>query len=370
MLQFQMDRKQVRAIRSINAQSQVVFWLSILLSYTVIQLFKDGNDQSFFLVFGQNLKRLPAMLFAAYTFNDIIIPFLFRKRRYPLFLLCTLLLFYAASALDRVVNVYVYEPLFRKDDFEQESLVEIFTHIDYLFSAYLPPLLVAVVALSLITVTIEKNRYERQNLKLERDKNRAELNVLKAQIHPHFLFNTLNNLYALTVQKSDNAPKMVESLSSMLDYILYRCNDRLVSLADEVQLVKDYISLEQLRYGEEIAIVFDVDLEKAADQSTQIAPLLLLSIVENTFKHGVSNQTEGLEIEMHFSVVAHEVLFVAKNTKSAEKQVDEMNYTKGIGISNVKQQLQLLYGDSHFHQTDLGNWYIVELRINTLSFYA
>ncbi len=364
-----MKQKQHKIMRSLSIQEHVLFWFLILFCFSVIQFFKDGNEQGFLLVFGQNLKRIPAMLLAAYSFN-LAIPLVLRKKKYLFFLLLSIVIFYVASAFDRVVNIYFYEPLFRKEAFEQESFEEIFTNIGYLFSGYMPPLLIATSALSLNIITIEKIRYERQNLKLARDKNKAELDALKAQIHPHFLFNTLNNLYALTVQKSDNAPKMVESLSSILDYILYQCNDTFVPLSKEINLVKDYIELERLRYGEDIIIDFVIDIEMTKDQTKQIAPLLLLSIIENAFKHGVSNQVAGLEIQIHLSVVDNEILFVVKNTKNAEKLDDKMNYTNGLGITNIKQQLEQLYRDADFHHKDTGNWYHVELRINTLSVYV
>ena len=162
---------------------------------------------------------------------------------------------------------------------------------------------------------------------------------------------------------------MIESLAALLDYVLYQCNDRLVSLSKEVDLIKDYIELERLRYGEDTIIDFVIDNNANKNHSIQIAPLLFLSIIENAFKHGVSNQVDGLQIHIHLSVIDHDILFVVKNTKNKDKH-DEMTYTKGIGVTTVKQQLELLYSDAHFRHKDNGDWYIVELRINTLSAYV
>ncbi|NQZ45851.1 MAG: histidine kinase [Flavobacteriaceae bacterium] len=356
--------------RAMDLQGHLLFWLLLLLGFTVIQFFKDGNVQGFWLVFRQNFKRIPAMLVAAYGFTGLIIPLLRNNNNYLGFFLGSLLLFYLSSAFDRIVNVYGYEPLFRKEAFVQESLFEIFSDTGYLFTGYLPPLLIAAVALALTCLLIERNRAETQHLKLERDKNKAELNVLKAQIHPHFLFNTLNNLYALTVQKSDSAPKMVEALSAMLDYILYQCNDRLVPLSKEIELVQNYIALERLRYGDEIDITFDIDTERALEPDPKIAPFLFLSLVENAFKHGVSGQVDGLRIQILLQLEWQELGFQVKNTKSKDKQQDATQYTEGIGIKNVEQQLQLVYQDADFIHEDQGNWYLAELRINTDSAYA
>jgi len=310
------------------------------------------------------------MLFAAYSFNSLIIPLTLRKKKYLLFSLLSLVVLYLASAFDRLVNIYIYEPLVRKEPFAQESIEEILTNIDSLFSGYFPHVLIATTALSFYMVTIERNRYEMQNLTLQRDKNKAEFEALKAQIHPHFLFNTLNNLYALTLQKSDNAPKMVESLSSILDYILYQCNDKFVPLSREIDLIKNYIELERLRYVESLKIDFSINIETGREKTTQIAPLILLTIIENAFKHGLSNQIEELEIQIHLSVIDNEIMFVVKNTKALEIVDDKMNYQGGIGISNVKQQIEQLYADTDFHLKDLGNCYQVKLRINTLSAYV
>lgn len=362
--------KKNNSFRQISYRGHLLFWSILVLCYTFIQLFKDGNDQGFAIIFLQNFKRMPAMLLAAYGFNNLLVPLILRRKRYVIFTMLSVLLFYGASAFDRIINVYVYEPLFRQDVFEQESFAEIFGNLGYLFTGYLPPLLIAAIALSFTSIVVENTRYERHNLQLERDKNMAELNVLKAQIHPHFLFNTLNNLYTLTIQKSDKAPKMVESLATMLDYILYQCDSRLVPLSDEINLVKNYIALERLRYDDEITIDFKIDFKSSFDKTVQIAPLLLLSIIENAFKHGVSNQVDGLKINIRLTVNKGVVTFKVKNTKSRDPQNDERNYTKGIGVANVKQQLELLYRDASFQYEDAGDWYIVELNINTLSVYV
>lgn len=354
----------------LSIQRHFLFWFLLILCFTIIQWLKDLNDQYFLSILGQNLKHIPSMLLAAYSFNSLIVPLVLRKKKYLLFLLLSLVVLYLASAFDRMVNIYIYEPLVRKEPFEQESFELILTNIDSLFSGYLPHVLIATTAFSFYMVTIERSRYEMQNLTLQRDKNKAELDALKAQIHPHFLFNTLNNLYALTILKSDSAPRMVESLSSILDYILYQCNDKFVPLSREIDLIKDYIELERLRYAESLKIDFSINIEIGREKTTQIAPLILLTIIENAFKHGLSNQLEELELRIHLSVIHNEIIFLVKNTKSLEKLDDKLNYQGGIGIPNIKQQLEQLYADTDFHLIDLGTCYQVKLRINTLSAYV
>ncbi|GGG23754.1 histidine kinase [Dokdonia pacifica] len=342
-------------------KDHIIFWGVLLFSFALIQFFQDGNAQSFWIIFAQNLKHLPGYLLAAYVFNYVLLQYYYKERRYVIFAIFSIGLFYISSALDRVFTVYVYEPIFRKPPFVQESLAQIFGDWEFLMEGYLLPLLMATFAMTIDRIITQKNKNEKALLQLERDKNKAELGALKAQIHPHFLFNTLNNLYALTLQKSDKAPETVATLSSMLDYMLYQCNDRLVSLEKEVALLENYIALERLRYGDDIEIAF----AKAINEEMKIGPLILLSIVENAFKHGASGSIDIPKIYIELKQEGTQLYFTVKNTKDDIQQSDETSYTKGIGVSNVKKQLSLLYTDYSYDVVDENGWYCVALRINT-----
>lgn len=348
--------------------NHILFWGVLLFSFAFIQFFQDGNEQPLYVIFIQNLKHLPGYLLTAYVFNYVLLQYYYKTKKYMLFTIFSIGLFYIASALDRVFTVYVYETLFREPPFERESIVQIFSDWEFLMGGYLLPLLMATFAMTIDRIIVQKNRNEKALLQLERDKNKAELGALKAQIHPHFLFNTLNNLYALTLQKSDKAPETVATLSSMLDYMLYQCNDRLVSLEKEVTLLENYIALERLRYGDDIEIAFLPAGQAAANPinpETQIGPLILLSIVENAFKHGASGSIDIPKIHIDLKQEGSQLYFTVKNTKNEEQQSDETSYTKGIGVSNVKKQLSLLYDDYSYDVVDENGWYCVALRINT-----
>ena len=160
-------------------------------------------------------------------------------------------------------------------------------------------LVVGLYFVSLIAVVIKQvkrsfmmkqRNTELENKKLETELKlkEAELNLLRAQIHPHFLFNTLNNLYGLTLEKSELAPELVLRLSGLLDYMLYRCNQPLVMLKDELEQLQNYIELEQIRYGKGLRLRVQIE---GQPKEIQIAPMLLFTFVENAFKHGVSIQT-------------------------------------------------------------------------------
>jgi sensor histidine kinase YesM len=368
-----------------SLKNHILFWGVLLFSFALIQFFRDGNTQSFWSISAQNIKHLPGYLIAAYVFNYVLLQYYYKNRKYVLFGLFSVVLFYVSSALDRVFTIYVYEPIFREPPFEQESIIQIFSDWEFLVDGYLLPLLMATFAMTIDRIITQKNRNEKALLQLERDKNKAELGALKAQIHPHFLFNTLNNLYALTLQKSDKAPETVATLSSMLDYMLYQCNDKLVSLEKEVALIENYIELERLRYGDDIEIAFAkayskpfesghpehfdklsvTPVEGAIQFDLQIGPLILLSIVENAFKHGASGSTGIPEIHIDLKQEGAHLYFTVKNTKNTEQQADETAYTKGIGVSNVKKQLALLYPEYSYEVTDENGWYCVALHINT-----
>ena len=339
-------------------KNHLTFWGILIAGFTLIQFFKDGNDQSFTLILLQNIKRLPAMILTAYTFNNILIPHFYRLKKYVTFGLLSTSLFYMASVLDRIINVYAYEPLTRKRPFPQESLIEIFSDLSFLFNYYLPPLLLTTFIMTVDIMIREKNIIEKRNLELERDRQIAELKMLKSQINPHFLFNTLNNLYALTLQKSDKAPRSIARLSEMLDYMLYQCNDKFVSLQKEVELLKNYIALEQLRYGDDI----DIKFKDHCDKPMQIAPFILLSIVENAFKHGTANYIKTPKITIEIFQKDTVLYFKVENTKNKDV-VDRIE--KGIGVGNIKQQLNLLYPEYTYDILEKENMYCVTLTINT-----
>jgi phage shock protein PspC (stress-responsive transcriptional regulator) len=176
----------------------------------------------------------------------------------------------------------------------------------------------------------------------EKEKLTAELQLLKSQIHPHFLFNTLNNLYALTLTKSDKSPEVVLKLSRLLSYMLYECNVAEVPLEKEIQVICNYAELEQMRYGNRL----DVSLNFTGPiVGTTIAPLLLIPFVENAFKHGPSEQIELAWISLDLSLADNRLRFKLINSKNKDAVV--LAHQSGIGLQNVKKRLELIYPGRH-----------------------
>lgn len=175
---------------------------------------------------------------------------------------------------------------------------------------------------------------------LQLAKQAAELNYLKSQTNPHFLFNTLNNIYALALQKSDKTASSVMQLSKILRFMLYETNTPLIPIEKEVQIIQDYISLEKLRYDEQLTISFDIDIKQP---STPIPPLLLIPLVENAFKHGSAETIEAPFVRIRLTVFNDQLNFIVQNS-TGDGSPDEP-IKENIGLSNIRRQLELLYTD-------------------------
>lgn len=289
------------------------------------------------------LCYLPAQLMATYFLIYYQIPKLIYKKRYIAFLLSLVGSMYITSAVARFFKIYVYEPVLELGG-QQESIMEILTQQEPIMTRYV--VWVYLFAFFTALVKLIKEHFEaRQQLELlQKDKINAELGFLKAQLHPHFLFNTLNNLYTLTLIKSPEAPAMIQKLADMLDYTLYQERDKEIPIQKEVELIQNYIDLELLRYGDRLDLQFHKVIK---DTNQSIAPLVLLSMVENAFKHGASGDHERPKIYIDLLVDEKEINFSVFNTKPQAVRVDETGYKKGIGVNNVKRQLALLYPDQH-----------------------
>ncbi|WP_233195856.1 sensor histidine kinase [Aquimarina sp. MAR_2010_214] len=185
-----------------------------------------------------------------------------------------------------------------------------------------------------------------------------ELHYLKMQIHPHFLFNTLNTMYGFALKKSEETPEMILKLSNLLDYLLYQVDKPLVPLKQELDHIKDYISLEKMRFSNTLDIITNFE---DVNNSIQIAPMLLIPFVENSFKHGqIRNKKMSIHMKLtHINSVVH---FSIKNSIYSSSKNDQ----DGIGLSNIKKRLSSLYNDNHELLISKNEqWHNVELKLNT-----
>jgi sensor histidine kinase YesM len=205
-----------------------------------------------------------------------------------------------------------------------------------------------------------KLKQAQQQLRIE--KQSAELNYLRSQTNPHFLFNTLNNIYSLARDKSDRAAESILRLSKILRFMLYETGGDFIAIEQELQIMHDYIDLEKLRYDESLRVNFNHDIE---DMKQALPPLLLMPLVENAFKHGVSETRNQPFVDIHLAVNKRILTFIVKNsteTSQADQQIKE-----NIGLSNLRRQLELLFTDYNLTVQPGDSAFTATLRINLAS---
>jgi two-component system, LytTR family, sensor kinase len=321
--------------------SHAGFWIAYLLinAITAIRYYPDRDFVSLLL---QSMLTLPVDVLATYlTVYGLYKWFLFKKK-YVLFAITLVGSALFFILLQRAILFNLTYPIF----LPERRTVYPFFDINWFYSftnIYLVVAVVSVIKLSKISFEQQKNAKE-----LDQERIEAELKFLKSQIHPHFLFNTLNNLYALTLDKSDKAPEVVLKLSDLLNYMLYECNEPYMLITKETRLIENYLTLERIRYGEQLDLDFQVRGEIIGKR---LAPMLLLPFIENAFKHGVSKVRKEAKVRILLEITGNILHFSVINSRSFLPEKDLAGYSEGIGLKNVKRRLELLYPGKH--QLDL-----------------
>ena len=220
-----------------------------------------------------------------------------------------------------------------------------------------------VIGISTSVTAIQKWQKDKQShQEMEQDKISSELSFLKAQINPHFFFNTLNNIYALTLINADTSRKAIHQLSRMMRYVLYDTQNTTTQLSQEIAFIKDYISLMQLRLTDVVKIEFS---SPAALKDVAIAPMLFLPFVENAFKHGVS-ATQQSHINIIVEQQENTLILKVVNTVIKE-QSNNLEEGSGIGLNNTRRRLDLLYPGRYsldINENTAENIYSVHLMLN------
>jgi two-component system LytT family sensor kinase len=193
---------------------------------------------------------------------------------------------------------------------------------------------------------------------LVKDKLETELKFLKNQINPHFLFNTLNNIYALARKKSDKTPEVVVRLSKLLRFMLYESAKDAIPIAEEIQILEDYVQLEKIRHSNRLDICFHKEID---NYNQPIAPLILLPFIENAFKHGINETINETSIEIKVQLREGQLVFFVKNSHEGEENKPVI---EKIGLSNVRRQLELMYHDFSLTTRSLAQTFIVDLSVN------
>jgi len=220
------------------------------------------------------------------------------------------------------------------------------------------------ISIKLIRLNIKQKIAEQELLK---KKLEIELQFLKAQSNPHFLFNTLNNIYGLARKNSDKTADVVMRLSSMLRYMLYETAHKSIEIEKEIRIIKDYIELEKLRYTDRLEVIFNHTIDHYHEK---IAPLILLPFVENAFKHGAGESRFRSYIAIDLTLKNKQLFYEIKNSKEGSSDSEQAQQTVSdedvdkIGLSNIKRQLELIYPNHQLTIDNNSNEFIVKLHIN------
>jgi len=212
-----------------------------------------------------------------------------------------------------------------------------------LLIVYLVTLATVFISVSIMLLR-EKERGRKEQLQFEKEKKEMELFALKTQIDSHFIFNTLNNIYGLALKKSDRTPHCVLLLSEILSFVIYETKNDFYPLNKEIQLIRNYIELEKMRYGESFSIDFEVN---GVTDNSFITPLILFTFLENSFKHGVSKTTLNPWVKIRLISGVSEIFFEIENSIPENQNNSGQNGNKGIGLENIRRRLTLLYPQMH-----------------------
>ncbi|MDP9231126.1 MAG: histidine kinase [Bacteroidota bacterium] len=340
---------------------KVKFYLLLGLAYLLIWLLYDLNYPATFLQrVLNNVWRAPYIVVLNFIFFEYTIPFVIRKRKYIIYniflgivaLWVHLMLWsygmYGWRNLGIQVNIYTVLIKFSSTEHVVESQMGYSVGSVFFFG--------------IIRHIYNYIKLKQTTQQLHIEKQQAELNYLKSQTNPHFLFNTLNNIYSLSRDKSDLAPESILRLSKILRFMLYETSGAYIAIEQELKIISDYIALEKLRYDESLRINFNYDIE---DMKQALPPLLLIPLVENAFKHGVSETRNRPFVDIHLSVNKRQLTFVVKN--SAEEFPGEGRGKENIGLSNLRRQLELLYTDFNLSVQQGESVFTATLKINLAS---
>ncbi len=307
----------------------VLFWIVLLF----VLILMDFNKVGWPLVLPQKLVDVVFYALIIYINLDYLIPRHLSKKSFWVYVALLILLVVVLTPIKIAIQVMLFSeaPSFQSYFIQNQS---------YFFMS----MFLVGSSSTIYGIISDWFIHQSEKIELQTQTMQSELKFLKSQINPHFLFNTLNNLYALTLKKSDDAPEIVLKLSEMMRYMLYECNEPFVPLYKEVTYMRNYLDLERLRQHGQIDLKFavsgDIDHQK-------IAPLLLIPFIENSFKHGLSNQINHGWVRIKLNVDDDLLEFSIENSKVASQPKLTHRKSGGIGLVNVRRRLNLLYADQY-----------------------
>lgn len=338
----------------------ILFWLAYLLFEAYVEfawLSSPGGTtplverwwMAFFGELSQLTIKIPLSYFIIYLINKPATG----TRQPVLNIFMGMTAFAIAVVLQRFLIIKFILP----DLYHEEASNTFIFNWRRMITTFLDLVFVVGIAVAVKQYRLSQRSKEREK-GLVKEKLEAELKFLRTQTNPHFLFNTLNNIYALARKKSDDTAEVVMKLSKLLRFMLYESKNDSITIAQELRVLNDYIELEKIRYNERLTIRFT----RAIDNELQpIAPLILLPFVENAFKHGASETRFSSFIQIDAQLQKSQLIFTIEN--STEHDGDE-EIKENIGLSNVRRQLELMYPEHHLDIEPGKNLFKVTLTIN------
>ena len=341
----------------------IQFYLWVALGYFFLALFSTIGTYpgKFFSLVFNNIWAIIYVTVLNFILLEYIVPFILKKRKriishifnilLGIVLICVFLLFCSFGSYGwRLLGMqlHIYTPL------------KVFASLDEAYQNQMAYSAGAIVLFGIARHVYNYIKLTNAEQQLRIQKQEAELNYLRSQTNPHFLFNTLNNIYSLARDKSDLAPESIMRLSKILRFTLYEASGVYIAIEQELKIISDYIALEKLRYDESLSINFNYDVE---DMKQAIPPLLLIPLVENAFKHGVSETRNRPFVDIHLSIKNRELSFIVKNSTDDAHEVH--NIKENIGLSNLRRQLELLYTDYNLSVQQHESVFMATLKIKS-----
>ena len=307
-----------------------IFWIMVLLLYSLFFGRQNNNYLQTFFFVG---LLMPVTIGTTYFVNYLLVPRYLMKERYFYFLLYFIYTLIASLYLEMVIAMATFIIMAKVQirNMNPDSI-----NLFFLLAALLMVVFLGVAIKMLIHWRASREDYQ----KLMLEKVQAELKFLKIQLNPHFLFNTLNNLYYLASEKSEKTPHAILALSELLDYVLQKSQQDFVALEEELKQINNFIALESLRYEDRVKITLAVN---SSTKPLKIAPMLLITLVENAFKHGVMKVATDAWIDIRVNGNQEKINIMIRNSM---RPTDQENKS-GIGLINLKSQLDHLYKDRH-----------------------
>lgn len=327
----------------------LIFWVMFVFIGSFIFSYQQNFPYLFFLL--NFLVHLPVFILFTYTAIYWLVPVFLLNRKYLQFFLSLIAAAVLAASLRILAGRYIYYSWFIPEVLHPKTWISPDIFLLNLFWILSPAILFAM-------FKYYRNWINTQTLASEAERKRlaSELQLLKAQLNPHFLFNTFNNLYVLALQKSDKTPVVISKMSDLFHYILYECNAVEIPVSKEIKLIEDCIDLEKLRYSDRLSITFDKEIENS---EYHVPPMLLYTFVENCFKHGCSPDPATPWIKLFIKVKGNNFTFEATNS-IPKTNGNNPEIVNGLGLSNIKRRLELIYAKNHQLEIrkDQGMFYI------------